>query len=97
MDNRHMRYVLRMAGLSAEDLGRLCGVSRVAAYAWLKGGKIHSLRAQRVDAIMQAIEAAANTRDFPIDRKRGDWRNKDALEKIKGTVIKHLQRLPKKD
>lgn len=97
MDNRHMRYVLRMAGLSAEDLGRLCGVSRIAAYAWLDGGKIHPLRVQRVDAIMQAIEVAANVRDFPIDRKRGDWKNKDTLEKIKSIVIKHLQRLPKKD
>lgn len=97
MDNRHMRYVLRMAGLSAEDLGRLCGVSRIAAYAWLAGGKVHPLRVQKVDTIMQAIEVAANVRDLPIDRKRGDWRNKEIQEKIKSTVIKHLQRLPKKD
>lgn len=97
MDNRHMRYVLRMAGLSAEDLGRLCGVSRVAAYAWLNGGEIHPLRASRVIAIMQSIEAAANARDLPVDRKRGDWRNKDTLDRIKSIVIKHLQRLPKKD
>lgn len=97
MDNRHMRYVLRMAGLSAEDLGRLCGVSRIAAHAWLGGGEIHPLRVQRVDAIMQAIEVAVNVRDLPVDKIRGDWRNKDVLDKIKGIVIKHLQRLPKKD
>lgn len=97
MDDRHMWRVLQMAGLGAEDLGRLCGVSRVAAYTWINGGKVHPIREQRVDAVIQAIEAATNAREFPIERRRVDWRSEETLNKIKNIVMKHLHLLPKED
>lgn len=88
----NLKKTIDRAGLYVAEFGELCGVSRIAVYAWMKGKPINELRVARVDAIESAVKAATEAGDLPIERPKTRKVDKAlATEKIKKIVIKHLK------
>lgn len=88
----NIKKTIKRAGLYVEEFGGLCGVSRIAVYAWLNGKPINPLRVPRVETIVAAVDAATEAGDLPIERPKTRKVDKDmATARIKKIVIKHLK------
>lgn len=88
----NLKKTIRQSGLRVAEFGDMCGVSRIAVYAWMSGKPINELRQARVEAIESAVAAATEAGDLPIERPKTRKVDKVmATERVKKIVIKHLK------
>lgn len=89
-----MRDRVKAAGVTVEEFGSLCGVSRVAVYRWFDGNSPDKLRKRRVGMVLSALDRAVEAKDLPLDRPSTRKIDKEVvLQKIKDIVIRHLKEL----
>lgn len=88
----NIKKTIKKSGLRVAEFGDMCGVSRIAVYAWINGKPINELRQARVEAIASAVDAATEAGDLPIERPKTRKVDKElATERVKKIVIKHLK------
>jgi transcriptional regulator with XRE-family HTH domain len=88
-----IKTTIEKAGISVEEFGNLCGVSRAAVYTWIKGSPVDKLRVPKVQKLLDGIELGTTAGDFPLgeisSRKKGNKELRMTL--IKTKLIKHLK------
>ena len=89
-----MRQQIKDSGIYVREFAELCGVTRIAVYAWLDGGAIHLARKRRVDKVLEAMASAVEAGDLPIKRPSKKFVDQTAQTKVvTDIIVKHLQLL----
>lgn len=92
----NIKKIVKSAGIHVEEFAELCGVSRVAVYAWLNGRPINPLRKPRIDKLCGALKSAVDAGDLPIERPKIRRVEKaDVTKRIRSIVVRHLKLLSK--
>ena len=87
-----LKKIIKAAGLHVDEFAGLCGVSRVAVYAWFNGGTINPLRKPRIDKVKSALQSAINAGDLPIERPKIRRVEKvDVTKRVRSIVVRHLK------
>lgn len=80
---------LKQSGVSYEEFGKLCKVSKIAVYKWTKGGGVDSRHAARILKLVNALSAALDAGDLPLPPRTP----RSAREKmIQQALVKQLRK-----
>jgi len=58
--------ILKQAGVSQNEFGRLCGVSKIAVFKWSKGGGVNRFLQPKVVKLLATITQAVETGALPL-------------------------------
>lgn len=84
--------VIRQAGLRANEVGRLLGVSRVTVSLWLNGhANPHRLHANKVNKVLDAMTAAVEAGELPAPKGLSA---EDRAAHIRNVIVAHLSAKP---
>lgn len=72
--------IVKQAGLSAAEFGLIVGVSRIAAYNWIKGNTTpHVMVAGRVEQAVKLLKTMVRQKKLPFDAMDRSLRRSEIL------------------
>lgn len=84
-----IKDVLDKTGMSNYEMAALCGVTPPVIYSWVKGGAAHKLRLPKLNKLVSTLLAIADEGALPLS---DGGRSEDRVLKIKGLLLKQLQK-----
>ena len=58
--------ILKRAGVSYQEFGDLCGVTKIAVFKWTKGGGVNKFLQPKVVKLLAAADQAIENNDLPL-------------------------------
>lgn len=81
--------ILKQAGVSYEEFGALCNVSKIAVYKWTKGGGVDKRHSDKIAKLVKAVEKAVDNKLLPL--QHGTARV-ERVQKITEALVKALRK-----